>query len=151
MQTIQVEFAKLRIAYIIVKTFLDNHGHTKVTSLNNKVEADLGLYGDDNYELLEKFVATFELDHQDFEYSKHFYSEGELFGSSAVLLNLLYLPIWLPLKTIELLTMNKIKVNFPNFSIPERQVNDLTFKDLITWYIEKKFKTSDTIRYEVLK
>ncbi len=151
MQTIQVEFAKLRIAYIIVKTFLDNHGHTKVTSLNNKVEADLGLYGDDNYELLEKFVATFELDHQDFEYSKHFYSEGELFGSSAVLLNLLYLPIWLPLKTIELLTMNKIKLNFPNFSIPERQVNDLTFKALITWYIEKKFKTSDTIRYEVLK
>jgi Protein of unknown function (DUF1493) len=152
METRQIEFEKLRHAYVIVKHFLETEGYKKVTSLNNKVEADLGLSGDDNSELLDKFVTEFELDHKNFDYDKHFYSEGELFSSEAALANLLNLSIWLPLKTIELITFNRLKIEKPKFPVtPDREVSDLTFKDLLTWYIEKKYMQSDQIKYEIKK
>jgi hypothetical protein len=152
METRQIEFEKLRHAYVTVKHFLESEGYEKVTSLDNKVEADLGLSGDDNSELLDKFVTKFELDHKNFDYDKHFYSEGELFGSGAAIVNLLTLSVWLPLKTIELLTFNKVDLDKPKFPVtPDREVSDLTFKDLLTWYIEKEYIPSDKIKYEIKK
>ena len=152
METRQIEFEKLRHAYVTVKHFLETEGYEKVTSLDNKVEADLGLSGDDNSELLDKFVTKFELDHKNFDYDKHFYSEGELFGSGAAIANLLTLSVWLPLKTIELLTFNKVNLAKPKFPVtPDREVSDLTFKDLLTWYIEKEYIPSDKIKYEIKK
>jgi hypothetical protein len=152
METKEIEFAKLRHAYITIKHFLETEGYEKVTSLDNKVEADLGLSGDDNYELLEKFVTKFELDHKSFDYDKHFYSEDEIFGVGRAVVNLLTLSVWLPLKTIELLTFNKIDLDKPKFPVtPDREVSDLTFKDLLTWYIEKEYVASDKIKYQVKK
>jgi hypothetical protein len=152
METRQIEFAKLRHAYVTVKSFIDKEaeGYNELKSLDTKIRADIGLSGHDNLELLEKFVEKFELDYKDFEYDKHFYSEGELYGSEAALFNLLTLSVWLPLKTIELITFNKIKINKPKFPVtPDREVSDLTFKDLLTWYIEKEFKPSDKIKYVI--
>lgn len=152
MEIRQIEFEKLRYAYVTVKHFLETEGYEKVTSLDNKVEADLRLSGDDNYELLEKFVAKFELDHKNFNYNKHFYSERELFDSGAAIVTLLTLSVWLPLKTIELLTFNTLKIDKPKFPVtPDREVSDLTFKDLLTWYIEKEFKLSSEVKYELTK
>ncbi len=152
METRQIEFEKLRHAYVTVKHFLETEGYEKVTSLDNKVEADLGLSGDDNSELLDKFVTKFELNHKNFDYDKHFYSEGELFGSGAAIANLLTLSVWLPLKTIELLTFNKVNLDKPKFPVtPDREVSDLTFKDLLSWYIEKEYIPSDKIKYEIKK
>lgn len=154
METRQIEFAKLRHAYVTVKSFIDKEadGYNELKSLDTKINADIGLAGDDNLELLEKFVEKFELDYKNFEYNKHFYSEGELFGSGAAMGNLLTLSVWLPLKTIELLTFNKVKIDKPQFpGTPNREVTDLTFKDMLTWYIEKEFKTSDKIKYEIKK
>ena len=148
METRQIEFEKLRHAYVTVKHFLETESYEKVTSLNNKVVADLGLSGDDNYDLLEKFVTKFELNHQNFDYNKHFYSEGELYGSSG-LTNALKLSVWLLLKAIELLTFNKLQFNKPDFTPQDREVSDLTFKDLLTWYIEKEFIPSGEITYEL--
>lgn len=153
METRQIEFEKLRHADVTVKAFLEAESFEEITSIKTKICADLGLSGDDNYDMLEKFVTKFELDHKDFDYNKHFYSEGELFGSGAAIANMLMLSIWLPLKTIELLTFNKIKLDKPEFPIkPEiREVTDLTFKDMLTWYIEKEFKTSDNLKYIIKK
>lgn len=152
METRQIEFEKLRHAYVTIKHFLETESREKVISLNNKVEADLGLSGDDNYELLEKFIKKFELDHQNFDYNKHFYSEGELCDPGFAIVNLLALSVWLPLKTIELLTFNKINLDKPKFPVtPDREVSDLTFKDLLTWYIEKEYKSSNEIKYEIKK
>jgi hypothetical protein len=148
-QVRQVEFDKLRHAYETVKKFLEDESFEKVDTLRTKVAEDLSLHGDDNYELLEKFVEKFELDYVGFEYDKHFYSEGELFGSSAALANLLTLSVWLPLKTIELLTFNKIKINKPVFYKPEREVTDMTFKDLLSWHIEGKHSTEKDIKFEI--
>jgi hypothetical protein len=149
METKQIEFAKLRHAYITVKSFVESESYEKVNSLKTKIEGDLSLSGDDNLELLEKFVKKFELDYKDFDYSKHFYSEGELFGSGAALLNLLSLSVWLPLKTIELITFHKIKIGELNYITPERKVSDLTFRGMLIWYIEKEYKPSNTIKYEI--
>jgi hypothetical protein len=152
METRQIEFAKLRLAYITVKSFIENEkaGYHEIKSLHTKIKADIGLSGDDNLELLKKFVEKFELDYKNFDYDKHFHSEGELFGSGAALDNLLILSIWLPLKTIELLTFNKIQIDKPRFPVtPIIEVSDLTFKDLLTWYIEKDYKSSDEVKYEI--
>jgi len=154
METRQIEFAKLRHAYVTVKSYIDKEteGYNALKSLDTKLKSDIGLSGDDNFELLEKFVEKFELDHKNFEYDKHFHSEDELYGSAAALINLLTLSVWLPLRTIELFTFNKIKMDKPKFPVtPDRKVSDLTFKDMLTWYIEKEFKTSDKIKYEIKK
>jgi hypothetical protein len=56
----------------------------------------------------------------------------------------------LPLKTIELITFNQLKLNKPKFPVtPDRTVSDLTFKDMLTWYIEKEYKPSGSIKYEI--
>lgn len=142
-----IEFSKLRHAYIIVKKFLEKEASENVDSLNIKIANDLSLLGDDNYEMLVKFIKEFEVDFTDFEYDKHFHSEWEIADSTNALLNLLTLSIWLPLKTIELLTFNKVKINKPSFHYPTREVSDMTFKDLITSYIEKKYTRSEDIKY----
>ena len=80
---LHIDFATLRQAYSEVKTFIEKETNDKVDSLNTKIEDDLGYAGDDNWELLQKFVTTYKLDTTGFDYSKHFLSEGELFDSSA--------------------------------------------------------------------
>ena len=144
-----VEFAKLKLAYITVKSFLEKESIENVTSLKVKIAEDLIMLGDDNYYMLEKFVEKFELNHDDFEYDNYFHSEGEIADPTIALFNLLTLSVWLPLKTIELLTLNNLKIKKPSFHKPERKVVDMTFKDLLTWYIEGKFKTSEQIKYVI--
>lgn len=148
MEIREIEFSKLRHAYLVVKSFLDSESFEKVNSLNTRVEEDLGIYGDDTSEFLERFVEKFQLDYSGFEYSKHFHSEGELFDPAFAFIALLELSIWIPLKTIELLTLNKVKLDRPNWN-ESRITEDLTFKDLIVWYIEKEFKTSKEISYQL--
>ena len=144
-----VEFEKLKLAYITVKSFREKEAGENVESLKTKIAEDLSFYGDDNYYMLTKFVEKFELDHTDFNYDEHFHSEGEIANSEIALYNLLILSVWLPLKTIELLTLNNVKINKPSFYKPSRKVIDMTFKDLLTWYIEGKYTDSE-IKY-VLK
>lgn len=145
----QVEFTRLRHAYITIKSFLENESRVNVNSLKTTLAKDLGLYGDDNLELLEKFVKKFELSHNGFPHEKHFYSEGEFFDPAAALFNLLILPVWLPLRTIELLTLNMVKLPKPGFFEPERDVTDLTFKDLVIWYIKGEYPADREIRYVI--
>ena len=145
----QLEFSKLRHAYITVKSFIEHEAGDDLKSLKTKIEDDLGLAGDDNYDMLTKFVDKFKLEYSDFEYDKHFYSEGELFDSSAALYNLLILSIWLPLKTIQLLTLNKIQIPKLSFYKPAREVSDMTFRDLLTWYIEGKYIPEGNVKYAI--
>ncbi|RZK12228.1 MAG: hypothetical protein EOO43_18795 [Flavobacterium sp.] len=145
----QLKFSKLRHAYITVKDFLESESVDDLESLKTKIVKDLGLTGDDNYYMLIKFVDKFKLEYADFDYDKHFYSEGELYDSSAALYNLLVVSIWLPLKTIELLTLNKIQIPKPSFYQPAREVSDMTFRDLLTWYIEGKYIPEGNVKYAI--
>lgn len=147
MEIKEIEFADLRSAYITVRTFVEGESCQKIKSLRIRVAQDLGLLGDDNYELLEKFVTRFELGLGNFDYSGHFHSEGELSGSVTFFLGMVVSLIWLPLKAINLLTFNSLKINEPGLFLPPRKVTDLTFRDLLTWYIEKEYKPGDSVRY----
>ncbi|WP_266365345.1 DUF1493 family protein [Tellurirhabdus rosea] len=134
------DFKTLRSAYIEVKSFIEKEAGDEVSSLNTKIEDDLGCAGDDNYELLEKFVAKYKLDATGFKYSKHFLSEGELFGSGAALLTLLALPFVITFRLIKGLTRGKVDLNKANL-IPDwqRQTTDITFGDLLTWYLTGQY------------
>lgn len=145
----QIGFSKLKHAYITVKSFIEKESANDLRSLKTKIVNDLGLTGDDNCFLLTKFVGKFELEYSDFEYDKHFHSEAELYDSSAALYNLLVLSVWLPLKTIELLTLNRIHIPKPSFYKPARQVSDMTFRDLLTWYIEGKYIPDGNVKYVI--
>lgn len=144
-----VEFSKLRHAYLIVKAFVENESLKNKFSLETRLVKDLKIKGDDNYDLLVKFITKFELDNQGFQYDDHFHSEGELFGSEAALWNILGLSVWLPMKTIELITFGKVKVNKRESYKPGRKVTDMTFRELIIWYIEGKFSPSKEIKYKL--
>ena len=145
----QIEFNKLRFAYETVKRFLEDQAGDTVDSLKTKIADDLGMTGDDNYYMLAEFVKKFELEHEGFTYDKHFYSEMELYDSTAALINLLSLSIMIPIKAIELLTLNKIHIPKPGFYKPSRKVTDMTFKDLLTWYIEGKYTLADSVKYQL--
>lgn len=144
----EIEFEKLRYAYILIKDFLENESREKVESLNTKIVEDLSMHGDDNWDLLEKFVTKFEVDYNEFDYSKHFRSEGELINPATVFVNLLNLSIWLPIRTIEFLSLNKIDMKKPTLYIPKEH-EDMTFRELLIWYIEGKYKVNKKIKYKI--
>jgi len=137
---LQSDFKSLRQAYIEVKTFIEKQVGDEVLSLNTKIEDDLGCAGDDNWELLKKFVVKYNLDDTGFDYSKHFLSEGELFGSGSALLTLLTLPISLSIVVLKLLTFDFIDLTrvklFPDYP---RKTIDMTFGDMLTWYLAKRY------------
>ena len=135
------DFRTLRQAYIEVKTFVEKEVGEEVSSLTTKIENDLGCAGDDNYELLEKFVTKYKLDATGFDYSKHFLSEGELFGSGAAFWTLLSMPIALVLWFIKMLTFGKVdwtkKQLLPDW---DRETIDMSFGDMLTWYLTEEYK-----------
>ena len=145
----QIEFDKLRFAYETVKEFLETQTGDKVEFLKTKIVDDLGMTGDDNYFMLAEFVKKFELDYEGFDYDKHFYSEAELYDSTAALINLLSLSIMLPLKAIQLLSLNKVHIPKPGFYKPSRKVTDMTFKDLLTWYLEGRYTLCNNVKYKI--
>ncbi|WP_262675122.1 hypothetical protein [Paenimyroides tangerinum] len=40
-----------------------------------------------------------------------------------------------------------MNLKYPEFTGEDRYVKDLNVKDLITWFLEKEFKTSNEIQY----
>ncbi len=77
-------------------------------------------------------MTKYKLDATGFDYSKHFLSEGELFGSGAALLRILTLPIVIIIWLIKLLTLGKVDLNhtqvFPDWN---RKTTDMTFGDIL--------------------
>jgi Protein of unknown function (DUF1493) len=144
----QLRFSDLRKAYVIVRDFIQYESGMDVKFLDSRIDQDLGISGDDNYELLEKFVEKFQLDHDKFDYLKHFYSEGELFGSGAVLINMLTLPYWLFIKAMDFLTLHRFKLSQKLFKSNYERL-DLSFRDMITWYIEGKYKLASDVKYQL--
>jgi hypothetical protein len=134
------DFKTLRQAYCEVKSFIETETLDNVSSLNTKIEYDLGCAGDDNLELLEKFVSIYQLDTIGFDYSTHFLSEGELFGSVSAFLTLLGLPVFISTWLLKIITFNKVDWTHKQvFPILNRETSDMTFGDLLTWYLTGKY------------
>lgn len=146
----KVEFSKLRAAYATVKEFIRAKSlDGEDIRLTTRIDADLGLSGDDNYEMLEEFVKRFSLDHSKFRYDQHFHSEGELFGSGAALENIIVFLLWLPQKVVQLISLGRFKPIPVTLFGPMREVRDLTFRDMLTWYIEGTYDADFKVNYQL--
>lgn len=142
-QVYTADFSTLKDAYQEVKNFLEAEvWNDEKVNLKTTIEGDLGLAGDDNLELLEKFVDKYKLDYSGFNHSKHFLSEGELFNGTAFNFSLLLLPVWL----IEKLSFGKLKIYPYNFFERfYRPTTDLTFRDMVSWYLTKKYISAEDL------
>jgi hypothetical protein len=151
MQYKELPFSQLRQAYTTVKQFIEDETGCEIDSLQNKIEEHLGIAGDDTEELLDKFVKQFGLSTEGFNIDKHFYSEGELFGSGPALYNIFIMPVKLVIWVIEVLSFKQIHFNNkPQWYRPsDREVSDLTFKQMLTWYIEKEFTAVEQTSYRL--
>ena len=135
----KVQFKELRKTYKEVKDYLENASGENVNGLNTKIAEDLGLWGDDNYYLLEEFVKKHNLNFDKFDYSQHFESEGELFNGSNALIGLLTLPFLLIARIIKWI-FPKVKTPFDSSFLPKKNERaDLTFGDLIVCKLKGEF------------
>ncbi|WP_204346633.1 hypothetical protein [Psychroserpens algicola] len=135
----KVEFNQLRKVYKEVKDFLENASGDNVNGLNTKIAEDLGLWGGDNYFLLEEFVTKNNLNFDKFDYSQHFESEGVLFNGSNALIGLLTLPFLIVTRIIKWI-FPKINTPFDNSFLPKKNEKiDLTFGDLIVCKLKGEF------------
>ncbi len=147
----QLPYIELKDAYQTVKCFVEGQTHAKIYSLRGDIEEQLGIAGDDTEELLEKFIKTFGLSANGFAFDEHFYSEGEQFGSGPLLINFIVLIVKVFIGLIEILSFKPVKFACqPNWHRPsERKVSGLTFKQMLTWYLEKDFVKAENIVYQL--
>ena len=135
----KVQFRELRKTYREIKDYLENASGENVNGLNTKIAEDLGLWGDDNYYLLEEFVKKHNLNFDKFDYSKHFESEGKLFNGSNALIGLLTLPFLIIARIIKWF-FPKVKTPFDSSFLPlKNERADLTFGDLIVSKLKGEF------------
>ena len=135
----KVQFKELRKTYKEIKDYLENASGENVNGLNTKIAEDLGLWGDDNYYLLEEFVKKHNLNFDKFDYSKHFESEGELFNGSNALIGFLTLPFLIIARIIKWF-FPKVKTPFDSSFLPlKNERADLTFGDLIVSKLKGEF------------
>lgn len=149
-QVIYKNFDCLRKGYIVVKQFIEQETGEKILSLNTRIENDLGLSGDDNLELIEKFVKKYQLDTTDFNYSKHFVSESEILNAEATLWALVSIPFFLLFWSLQFLTFGKLNL-FKYKFWPDEDENqnkaDLSFGDMLSWYLTGKFKLRNEVKF----
>lgn len=142
-----VTYSELKNAYGYVTSFLEEKRGKKITSIQTTISGDLGFDGDDNYYLLEDFISKNNLNHNNFKYEEYFLSEGEICNPVFLLKNIFILIIRMPLFFLNLITFKQLNLKHPEFTGENRYVKDLNVKDLITWFLEKEFKTSNEIKY----
>lgn len=132
----EADFGSLRAAYREVKAFLEEETGDDVLSLETAVQRDLGQAGDDSLELLIKFTERFNLDSSEFDYCRHFLSEGELFHPVAFWIGIALIPVWI----LDRITFRRLHL-YPSgiFNSFYRDTADLTFGDMVTWYLLKTY------------
>jgi len=149
----EVSFGRLRSAYITVNDFVFQETRKQSLSLETRIEEDITIAGDDVLELLEKFVETFNLRFDTFNYNEHFYSEGELFGSPAVLKlmfgSILYLALLVFLPFTKTQLDHFIHRFWKKFSSPQVAKKDLSMRELIIWYLEGQYIAPSQIHYRI--
>lgn len=152
-QILHVDFATLRQSYIEVKNFLEKTTKEKVENVDVLIEKDLFLSGLDNESLLIAFIEKYDIDFSKFDYSKHFLSEGELANGFQVVLNIVFLPLyflfWLIKEfTFDLIDLNKYLIKIVKlFSTNQRETRDMSFGDLLTSYLNKKYTLRSNVKF----
>lgn len=148
--TYHKEYKDLKQAYLEIKNFLETETGEEVASLTTQIGNDFGYDGDDSLELLEKFVDTYRLDIEGFDFSRHFFTEGEIADGEGAILELFFLPITILIWLIRLLSFGRINLTkehkFPDIY---RDTLDLSFGDMLTWYLTGKYALRKQVRFQL--
>ena len=143
-KTTYIQFKDIKIAYLEIKDFIEKETGDKVVSLNTRIDADLGCAGDDNYDLIDKFVTKYSLDYSEFNYSKHFLSETEVAPGPFFPLILIILIISFIIRVV---TFGKVNLSELQLFSFQRKTLDLTFGDMLTWYISGAYNLRGDVKY----
>ncbi len=142
-------FAQKRDAYTLVVQFVQKHHRCKVSSCRQKIDADLGIFGDDNLELIEAFVEKFDLDMTGYDHDAHFLSEGEgypialgLWGSIFMLLVFITQKFWTNAFIALAFALYMAYLN--KITRSPTEVHDMRIKDMIRWYLYKTYQPQET-------
>ncbi|HAR73968.1 DUF1493 family protein [Empedobacter sp. UBA7494] len=152
-QILYVDFTTLRQWYIEVKNFLEKTTKEKVENVDVLIEEDLFLSGLDNESLLIAFIEKYDIDFSKFDFSEHFLEEFELMSGFQVLFNMVLLPLyflfWLIKEfTFDLIDLNKYLIKIVKlFSTNQRETRDMSFGDLLTSYVNKKYTLRNTTKF----
>ncbi|WP_291074188.1 DUF1493 family protein [Empedobacter sp. UBA5987] len=152
-QILYIDFATLRQWYIEVKNFLEKTTKEKVENVDVLIEEDLFLSGLDNESLLIAFIEKYDIDFSKFDFSEHFLEEFELMSGFQVLFNMVLLPLyflfWLVKEfTFDLIDLNKYLIKIVKlFSTNQRETRDMSFGDLLTSYVNKKYTLRNTTKF----
>lgn len=152
-QILYVDFTTLRQWYIEVKNFLEKTTKEKVENVDVLIEKDLFLSGLDNESLLIAFIEKYDIDFSKFDFSEHFLEEFELMSGFQVLFNMVLLPLyflfWLIKEfTFDLIDLNKYLIKIVKlFSTNQRETRDMSFGDLLTSYVNKKYTLRNTTKF----
>lgn len=135
----EFKYNEIKESYLEIKLFLENASGMKIENLNTRIVEDLGLWGDDNYFLLIDYVKKYNINFDNFDYQKHFDSEGELFNGGQALITLILMPFMIIERIIKLI-FPKTKTCFNYSFLPKMSEKaDLTFGDLVASKLKKEF------------
>jgi hypothetical protein len=151
---IKISFKNLKQKYLEVQQSLDEKSGKKNICTKSKIANDLSQVGNDNYYLLDTFIKKYNLDFSNFNYAKHFESEGELTMNIWSILSVFLLPLFI-LKGILSYVINLYskkysdKIDSFNFFLREYKSCriDLTMGDLITSKIKGKFLLRENVKF----
>ncbi len=102
---------------------------------------------------MEEFVEKYNLDFSKFNFSEHFLNDLELFNRFQVVLNIVFLPLYFLFClvkefTFDLINLNKYLIKIVKlFSTNQRETLDMSFGDLLTSYINKKYTLRSSTKF----
>lgn len=164
MPTLQIKYPELRSITASVIDFISKeYWWEKDSSLKTEIEADLGISGDDAWELMQKFSKRYAVDLADFRFDKYFTPEAA--HSSFILwipLYLFFFVIWIGKVVITFLLYpfsRKLSSRFSNSMRPMidktaeifdcRKLESITVADLVTSAVCGRFEKRDTVKFIV--
>jgi len=161
MTTIKIKYSELRAVTESIIDFVgQEYWWEKNSSLKTEIETDLGITGDDAWELMQKFSKKYSVCLVSFNFNQYFTPEGA--HSSLILL----LPVYLFLLVIWLIKVAFAFLIYPfsnrlaKYSMKSMinktadlcdypKLESITIADLITSAICRKFIKRDTVRFEL--
>jgi hypothetical protein len=101
--------------------------------------------------MLNEYSEKYKVDFSKFNYSEHFDSETDLFGSKYVLITILFLPIYI-INSLYKTLFPKYKTSFLDSILPMiEEKKYLTFGDLIASKLKGEFCLRENAKFELFK
>jgi hypothetical protein len=145
-------YSELRSTIITVKAFIKNNYWGKNLSLKTRIDRDLGITGDDAWELIEKFGKDLSIDLSLLQrhFLEYFNSEGDMIGTAWIDLIItsvkwLIFFILYPFSKAKVLQLKEYSYFHTHF----KKDKELTIKDLVVSLLNKQFMPANNVKIKI--